>query len=156
MYFEEYVFNQTMKHVNSFVVNLPITFPFLIIGIILKQHRNIVHAEEMKNMKPLPLTLGKKPFVGRHVPETMVKHQGQTPGGSSSLVSKATKKDVLLELIEVSKSMQETISASTTKKKKVDELIKILNKERETDEKTYDSEEKEEEQSVGDGEVRSS
>lgn len=61
-----------MKHVGSYAVKLPIDFLCLMIGIILKQHLNIVHAEEMKNKKPLPLTLNYILFVGAHAPDIMV------------------------------------------------------------------------------------
>lgn len=36
--FRNYVFNQTMKHVGLFIVQLPIYFPSLITDIILKKH----------------------------------------------------------------------------------------------------------------------
>ncbi|XP_050888628.1 uncharacterized protein LOC127093769 [Lathyrus oleraceus] len=113
----------------SYVVKLPIALPFLITEIILKQHPNIVHVEEMKNKKPLPLTLNKKLIVGTHVPDIMVKHHGQTVVGISSPASKATRKNMLSELMEVSKALQETITPSTIKKRSVDGLIKILTKE---------------------------
>lgn len=65
--FGEYVFIQTMKHAGSFAMELPIALPFLIIGIIVKKYSEIGHVEEMKNNKPLPLTLDKKLFVVTHV-----------------------------------------------------------------------------------------
>lgn len=60
----------------------------------------------------------------------MVKHHVQTTGGNSYPVSKATRNDVLLELMEVLKALQETITASTIKKRHVDELIKMLSNEK--------------------------
>lgn len=138
--FGEYVFNQTMKHADSYIVKLQITFPCLITRIILKQHPQVFHAEEMRNKKSLPLTLDKKLFVETHIPNIMVKHRDQTIGGSSSPVSKATIKDVLLELMEVSKCLQETITAIIIRKKKADGLIKIMNKKKETCEQITDSE----------------
>lgn len=132
-----------MNHFDSFTVKRPIAFPCLITKIILKQQPNIVHAKEMKNKNHLPLALDKKLFVGTHVPDIMVKYHDQIVGGSSSHVSKATKKkDVLLEQGEVAKSRQETISASTIRKKKVGEMIKIMNKNELTDEETTQYEEK--------------
>lgn len=41
-------------------------------------------------------------------------------------MSKATKEDVLHELMEVSKALQVTITSSTTRKNKVDDLITPL------------------------------
>ncbi|KAI5442932.1 hypothetical protein KIW84_011823 [Lathyrus oleraceus] len=55
---------------------------------------------------------------------------GQTIGGNSSPVSKTTKKDVLLELMEVSKALQMTITSSTIRKRNVEKLIKMLTKEK--------------------------
>lgn len=103
-----------------------------------------MHDEEMKNKKPLPLTLDKTLFVGIYVPNIVVKHHGQTVGGSS-YVSKATRKNVLSELMEVLKYLQETITTSTVRKKKRDELIKVMNKKEETNKETSHNEEEEEE-----------
>lgn len=84
--FGEYVFDQTMKHVDSFVVKLPVTFPCLITGIILNQHPNIVHVEEIKNKKAVPLTLDYRLFVGAHVPNIVVsRNQDKSTDGNSSL-----------------------------------------------------------------------
>ncbi|KAI5394588.1 hypothetical protein KIW84_061286 [Lathyrus oleraceus] len=127
-----------------------------------EKHDNVeaevqVHAEERRNKKPLPLTLDKKLFVGTHVPNIMAKHHGQTVSGSSSLVSKATRKDVLYELMEVSKALQVTITSSTIRKRSVDGLIKMLNKENDVkDEDEDDNEEEEEEKSASDEEDDSS
>ena len=74
----------------------------------------------------------------------VTKHQGQTIGGNFSLVSKATRKDVLLEVIKVSKALQETITASTIKKRIVDGLIKMLSKEEKVEEDKSVCEEEEE------------
>lgn len=82
--------------------------------------------------------------MGTHVPDIEVKNQGQTSSGNSSLVSKSIRKDVLLELMEVSKALQETIYTSTIRKRNVDGLIKMLPKEKEADAEEYDSEEEEE------------
>lgn len=140
----EYVFDQTVKHADSFTVKLPIIIPYLIIVIILKQHPEVSHPQETPRKKTGPLNLDRKMFVRTHGPYIMVKHQGQTVGENSSYLSKATKKDVLYELMEVSKDLQATISASTTKKKKVDELTNLMTNEKEgEDEEEVDSEKEE-------------
>ncbi|KAI5401867.1 hypothetical protein KIW84_066360 [Lathyrus oleraceus] len=61
-------------------------------------------------------------------PLTLDKNHGQSAGGSSSHVSKATRKDVLSKLMEVSKAPQKTITSSTIRKRSVNVLIKILTK----------------------------
>lgn len=55
----EYVFDQTMKHVDYFAVNIPITFPCLLTRIILNQHPEVLHPQEIPNKKVRPLTLDK-------------------------------------------------------------------------------------------------
>ncbi|CAK8577756.1 unnamed protein product [Lathyrus sativus] len=145
-----------MKHVGSFTVKLPITFPCLITGIILNQHPEVLHPQETPNKKDEPLTFNKKLFVETHVLDILVtKYQGETTGGNSSLVFKATRKDALLELMEVSKILQEIIAASIIRKRNVDELIKMLTKEKDIkDEEKANSEE--EEQYASDEEICSS
>lgn len=98
--------NQTMKHVDSYEVKLPIDSPCLITRIVLNQHPNIVHAKEIKNKKPGALTLDYMLIVGTHLPYTvMTRNQGQAVYKNSSCVSKSIKKDVLHELMEVSKAL---------------------------------------------------
>lgn len=76
----------------------------------------------------------------------VAKYQCQISGCNSSPVFKATRKDVLLELMKVSKVLQETITTSTIRKRNVDEFIKLLIKEKEVkdEEKVNNYEEDEE------------
>jgi hypothetical protein len=46
--FGEHIFNQIMKHVETFAIKLPIAFPTLITGMILNQHPYIMHKGEAK------------------------------------------------------------------------------------------------------------
>lgn len=124
-----------MKHDDSFSMNLPTIFPCLLTSIILNQHHEVVHPEEAQSKKAVPLTFDYRLFVERHVPRIMVtKHQDQSDVGNSSPLYKSTINDVLLELMEVLKSLQETIRASTIRKNNMDELIRILTKEKEAEE----------------------
>lgn len=91
-----------MRHVGSFGVKLLIAFPSLITGMVLNQHPEVLHPQETPIKKARPLTLENKLFVGTHVPYIVVKHQSQNPSENSSSVSKATKKEVLHGLMEVS------------------------------------------------------
>ncbi|KAI5432191.1 hypothetical protein KIW84_036077 [Lathyrus oleraceus] len=70
----------------------------------------------------------------------------QTTGGNSYLVSKAARKDVLLDPMEVPKALQETIIVSTTRKRNMDGLIKMLTKEKEVEDEEKDNSEEEEEE----------
>lgn len=94
--------------------------------------------------------------MGTHIPDIIVKHHGQTDGNSSP-VSKASIKDVLLELREVSKAMHETITASTIRTRNVDGIFKMLTQENDVDEENEaDGEEEEEDHFSSDGEADSS
>lgn len=155
------MFDQTMENADSFIVKLPITFPCLLIGIILSQYLEIIKPQEIPSKKFRPMTLDNKQFVGKRVQDIMVpQHQTQAAGGSSALISKSTINNVLLELMEESKSLQDTITSSTIRKKKIDALISLIkkedgavesNKEEQSESKSEDKEkahyeEKEEEQ----------
>lgn len=61
-----------MKNDDSYVVKFPIVLPCLTTRIILNQHPNIGHAEEIKNKKLMLLTLDYRIFVGTHVPDIEV------------------------------------------------------------------------------------
>lgn len=119
-----------MKHADSFAVKLPIAFPYILTRIVLNQHPEVFHPQDTLK-KVWPLTLDKKLFVGIHVPNIMVKYQGQSASENSSPISKATIKYVLLGLIEVSKYLQETIISSTIRKRNFDGLIIMFSKKKE-------------------------
>lgn len=94
-----------------------------------------MHPEEVCNKKLRPVTLDYRLFVKTYFPNIMMtKNQDQATGENSSPASKATIKDVLLELMEVSKTLQETITTSTVRKRNMDGLIKMLSKEKEGEE----------------------
>lgn len=79
------MFDQTMK------LNFGQSdFSCLIASIILKQPPKILHSQETPIKKFWSLILDKKLFEGTHITNIVVeKHQGQTAGGSFSLVSKS-------------------------------------------------------------------
>ncbi|XP_058747186.1 uncharacterized protein LOC131620197 [Vicia villosa] len=130
--FGDYVFEKIMKHVDAFAVKLPITFPCLLTRIILNQQPEIVHLEKAQYKNAGPLKLDYMLFVGAHVSNIVVRrYQGQSVYGNSSPLSNSTRKDVLVELIEVSKFLHKTIRESTIRKKNMDELIKMMTKEKE-------------------------
>lgn len=58
--FGDYVFEKTMKQVNSFARKLPISFPCLLNGIILNQYPTILHLHEAPNKKTCPRHYGDK------------------------------------------------------------------------------------------------
>ncbi|KAI5390133.1 hypothetical protein KIW84_075457 [Lathyrus oleraceus] len=66
----EYVFEKTMKQVDSFVVKIPITFPCLLNGIILNQHPGFLHLEEAQNKKAVSLAFDYK-LLSEHMFQTL-------------------------------------------------------------------------------------
>jgi hypothetical protein len=130
--FGEHVFYQTMKHADTFATKLPIAFPCLITGMILRQFPNILYPEDSPNKKPHVLSYDYKLFVGSHVPD-IVFSKGKEAGEASGSLPRANKDDVLAELMEISKTLGETIKTSTTRKAHVDNLIKSIMQEAEVE-----------------------
>ncbi|PNX62475.1 hypothetical protein L195_g061163 [Trifolium pratense] len=71
-------------------------------------------------------------LVGSHVPEIVIPKRKDS-SGTSCYLSKVTKDEVLAELMEVSKALEETIRTSTERKIHVDNLIKSMTKEKESE-----------------------
>ncbi|XP_058783313.1 uncharacterized protein LOC131657989 [Vicia villosa] len=145
--FSEFVFEQTMRHAESFALKLPIAFSYIILGIILKHHPDIMNQGYIKGKKVLPLTFNRKLFIGTRVPIiVMPQHKSQIVSGSFSHISKAIRNNLLLELNEISTALQEAITTCITIKENVYELIKTLSKKKEDDkaEEIHREEEKKE------------
>lgn len=80
--FEEYVFNQTLKHADSYVVKLPIEFPCLLTNIILSQYLEIIDSQEAQSKRVDPMIFDKKLFMGTHVLDIeLSRHQRNVAGG---------------------------------------------------------------------------
>ncbi|KAH1188145.1 hypothetical protein GmHk_U059978 [Glycine max] len=67
--FGNYIFDQTVKHSESFAVKLPIAFPTVLCGIMLSQHPNILNYTDSVMKRESPLSLHYKLFEGTHVPD---------------------------------------------------------------------------------------
>ncbi|CAI8590816.1 unnamed protein product [Vicia faba] len=92
---------------------------------------------------PGPPTLDYRLFIGMCVLDIVVpRNKSHAASGDFSSMSKSTKEDVLHELMEVSKTLQATITSSTIRKNKVDDFIMLLTHE-ECDEKEDESEKEE-------------
>ncbi|XP_057452427.1 uncharacterized protein LOC130744251 [Lotus japonicus] len=120
------VYEQTLKHAGSFAVKLPILFPCLLSGLILQQHPNILCADEPLGKKPLPLEFDYRLLVGTHVPYIMLSAARGTTSASGTKAPGSSKEDIVAELQEVSKTLQDTIQACKVRKLNVDQLIKAL------------------------------
>jgi len=62
------VFEQTMKHAQSFVVKMPIAFPSIIYGVILSQYPGILVSGDVASNRESPISLHYKLFAATHVP----------------------------------------------------------------------------------------
>ncbi|KAK2369594.1 hypothetical protein QL285_082716 [Trifolium repens] len=123
--FGDHVFNQTMKHAETYAVKLPIAFPCLITGMILRQYPNILYPDEAPTQKPQVLSFDYKLFAGTHVPDIVFPKMKEAAEASDSM-PRANKEDVLAELIQISKTLEQTIKTSTARKNHVDNLIKSI------------------------------
>ncbi|KAH1221770.1 hypothetical protein GmHk_12G035109 [Glycine max] len=117
--FGNYIFDQTVKHSESFAVKLPIAFPTVLCGIMLSQHPNILNYTDSVMKRESPLSLHYKLFEGTHVPD-IVSTSGKAASGAVS-------KDALIaELKDTCKVLEATIKATTEKKMELERLIKRL------------------------------
>ncbi|KAL5156393.1 hypothetical protein HKD37_U058577 [Glycine soja] len=118
--FGNYIFDQTVKHSESFAVKLPIAFPTVLCGIMLSQHPNILNYSDSVMKRESPLSLHYKLFEGTHVPDIV-----STSGKAAA--SGAVSKDALIaELKDTCKVLEATIKATTEKKMELERLIKRL------------------------------
>ncbi|XP_057452438.1 uncharacterized protein LOC130744265 [Lotus japonicus] len=116
----------TLRHADTCVVKLPISFPSLLTEIILQQHPQIIRADEVAMPKGVPITLDHRLFMEPHVPDIAVPFSRTYVPAS---VSDSDTKAIIAELMDVSKALQETIKISTARKIKVDALLLKLQEE---------------------------
>ncbi|KAH1233170.1 hypothetical protein GmHk_09G025675 [Glycine max] len=117
--FGNYIFDQTVKHSESFAIKLPIAFPTVLCGIMLSQHPNMLNYTDSVIKRESPLSLHYKLFEGTHVPD-IVSTSGKAASGAVS-------KDALIaELKDTCKVLEATIKANTEKKMELERLIKRL------------------------------
>ncbi|KAL5131393.1 hypothetical protein HKD37_12G034290 [Glycine soja] len=122
--FGNYIFDQTVKHSESFAVKLPIAFPTVLCGILLSQHPNMLNYTDSVMKRESPLSLHYKLFEGTHVPD-IVSTSVSTSGKAAA--SGAVSKDALIaELKDTCKVLEANIKATTEKKMELELLIKRL------------------------------
>ncbi|XP_050896985.1 uncharacterized protein LOC127103790 [Lathyrus oleraceus] len=120
--FGSYVFEQTMKHANSFAMKMLIAFPFLICGVTLNQHPGILSSFNVTSKREYPLSFHYRLFAGTHVPDIVV-----TSGKDAS--SSTSGEGIIVELKDTCKALNETIESCTEKKIRLESWIKALSKE---------------------------
>jgi len=94
-------------------------FPSLICGILLSQDPRILVSGNVVSKRESLMFLHYKMFAGAHVPNIFV-----TSG--QGVASSISKEDILAELKEMSKTLEETIRTSTERKINVDKMILAL------------------------------
>ena len=117
--FGNYIYDQTVKHAESYAVKLPIAFPTILCGIMLSQHPNLLNNIDYVRKRESPLSLHYKLFEGTHVPD-IVSTSGKAASGAVS------KEDLIAELKDTCKMLEVTIKANTEKKMELERLIKRL------------------------------
>ncbi|KAL5193678.1 hypothetical protein HKD37_20G055860 [Glycine soja] len=133
--FGNYIFDQTVKHSESFAVKLPIAFPTVLCGIMLSQHPNMLNYTDSVMKRETPLSLHYKLFEGTHVPDIV-----STSGKAAA--SGAVSKDALIaELKDTCKVLEATIKATTEKKMELERLITRLSESGIDDEEAAEEEE---------------
>ncbi|XP_057447863.1 uncharacterized protein LOC130739555 [Lotus japonicus] len=123
--FGQHVFEQIIKHVGSFVVKLPIMFPYLLIELILQQNPGILKDDELQDI-------------------VLYAAKGGASASGAKRVTDSSKEDILGELREIFKSLQDTIQASKVRKHNVDQLIRKMIEAYVEDEADHAEEEEEE------------
>ncbi|KAH1226021.1 hypothetical protein GmHk_11G032782 [Glycine max] len=118
--FGNYIFDQTIKHSESFAVKLPIAFPTVLCGIMLSQHPNILNNIDSVKKRESPLSLHYKLFEGTHVPDIV------STSGKAAASGVVSKDDLIAELKDTCKVLEATIKANTEKKMELERLIKRL------------------------------
>ncbi|KAH1210446.1 hypothetical protein GmHk_15G044752 [Glycine max] len=118
--FGNYIFDQTVKHSESFAVKLPIAFPTVLCGIMLSQHPNILNNIDSVMKRESPLSLHYKLFEGTHVPDIV------STSGKAAASSAVSKDDLIAELKDTCKVLEATIKANTEKKMELERLIRRL------------------------------
>ncbi|KAH1199122.1 hypothetical protein GmHk_18G052549 [Glycine max] len=118
--FGNYIFDQTVKHSESFAVKLPIAFPTVLCGIMLSQHPNILNNIDSVMKRESALSLHYKLFEGTHVPNIV------STSGTAAASSAVSKDALIAELKDTCKVLDATIKATTEKKMELERLIKRL------------------------------
>ncbi|XP_058741259.1 uncharacterized protein LOC131613622 [Vicia villosa] len=116
-----YIFYQTVKHADTCAVKMHISFPTLICCTILNQHPWILLSTDVISKRESVLSLHFKLFTRKHVLNIAM---------TSTYVDNktSTKAEMIFELVEVCKELDEAINVISTRKLKFEKMIKDLKK----------------------------
>ena len=124
---------------------MPISFTSLICVIILNQHPRILSGNDVACKREYALTLHFKLFSGKHVPDIVL-----TSASAENKTS--TKDDMITELREACKELDDVIRVSSTRKITFEKMIKDLRKDNSYDDRvSSEGEDSSEEGSSGSG-----
>ncbi|XP_050915153.1 uncharacterized protein LOC127130132 [Lathyrus oleraceus] len=117
--FENYVFEQTFKHVGACVVKMPIAFCSLICGIILSQHPGILNSVDVASKRESPFSLHYMLFAWTHVLDIVLTSDKESVGSTSGA-------GLIIELKDTCKALDDIIKTFTKRKIRLERLIKSL------------------------------
>ncbi|XP_058741262.1 uncharacterized protein LOC131613626 [Vicia villosa] len=116
-----YIFYQTVKHADTCAVKMHISFPTLICCTILNQHPGILLSTDIITKRESVLSHHFKLFTRKHVLNIAM---------TSTYVDNktSTKAEMIFELVEVCKELDEAINVISTRKLKFEKMINDLKK----------------------------
>jgi hypothetical protein len=97
-----YIFEQTMKHAESYAIKGPIAFPSLLCGIIIDQYPDILVEKDSVCKRAPALGFHYKLFQGTHVPDIVM-----TSVETSNVKTNSKKADVIVVLRETCRELEE-------------------------------------------------
>lgn len=118
-----YIIDQTLKHAGACVVKMHIAFPSLICGIIFNQRPRILSSTDVLCKRESTLSLHFKLFTRKYFPNIILR-------SASTEDKTSTKAEMISELKEACKELDEIIRVSTARKLKFEKLIKSLTRDK--------------------------
>ena len=128
--FGNFVLDHLAKHAKSFAVKLPIGFPSLITGIMLKQNKNILRSTNVVEKRPGVLNFSHKLFEGKHARDLVRPSIATSDISGSKLhlrtMTEEVQRNVLKELLEEIETLKKTIETLSNRKFKCEALVRDL------------------------------
>ena len=128
--FGEFVLDHLAKHAKSFAVKLPIGFPSIITGILLKQNKNILRSTDVAGKRPGVLDFNHKLFEGKHARDLVRPSIATSFATGSTLkmghLSEAMQSNLLKGLYDEIDALKEIIETSSRMKYICERLVKEM------------------------------
>src|ERR1043165_4563868 len=120
-----YIFEQTLKHAESYAVKGPIAFPSLLCGIIIDQYPDILGDRDSICKRTTTLGFHYKLFQGKHVPDIVM-----TSAETSTVKENSQKANVIAVLKATCKELE-------ARKQSLEELISQLEQDTEVEDEGF-------------------